>query len=53
VTGINAEVMAGQWEYQVGPVVGIEVQSPPLLNSGGPHDALSHASSSSDAAVIE
>jgi glutamine synthetase len=25
VTGINAEVMAGQWEYQVGPVVGIEV----------------------------
>eukprot|EP01087_Luapelamoeba_hula_P019562 TRINITY_DN6488_c0_g1_i1.p1 TRINITY_DN6488_c0_g1~~TRINITY_DN6488_c0_g1_i1.p1 ORF type:complete len:399 (-),score=49.65 TRINITY_DN6488_c0_g1_i1:34-1230(-) len=24
VSGINAEVMAGQWEYQVGPVVGID-----------------------------
>jgi len=24
VSGINAEVMAGQWEFQVGPVVGIE-----------------------------
>jgi glutamine synthetase len=24
VSGINAEVMSGQWEYQVGPVVGIE-----------------------------
>jgi len=23
VSGINAEVMAGQWEYQVGPVIGI------------------------------
>lgn len=23
VSGINAEVMAGQWEYQVGPVLGI------------------------------
>jgi len=24
ISGINAEVMAGQWEYQVGPCVGIE-----------------------------
>jgi glutamine synthetase len=24
VSGINAEVLPGQWEYQVGPVVGIE-----------------------------
>lgn len=24
VSGTNAEVMAGQWEYQIGPVVGIE-----------------------------
>jgi glutamine synthetase len=23
VSGINAEVMAGQWEYQVGPVIGL------------------------------
>jgi len=36
VTGINAEVMAGQWEYQVGPVVGIEVRSPPPSPSKGP-----------------
>jgi len=25
IAGINAEVMPGQWEYQVGPCVGIEV----------------------------
>jgi glutamine synthetase len=24
ISGVNAEVMAGQWEYQVGPCVGIE-----------------------------
>jgi glutamine synthetase len=24
VSGINAEVMSGQWEYQVGPVVGLD-----------------------------
>ena len=25
VTGTNAEVMPGQWEYQVGPCEGIEI----------------------------
>eukprot|EP00486_Rosalina_sp_Unknown_P000335 CAMPEP_0201567648 /NCGR_PEP_ID=MMETSP0190_2-20130828/8235_1 /ASSEMBLY_ACC=CAM_ASM_000263 /TAXON_ID=37353 /ORGANISM="Rosalina sp." /LENGTH=145 /DNA_ID=CAMNT_0047987883 /DNA_START=455 /DNA_END=889 /DNA_ORIENTATION=+ len=24
ISGINAEVMAGQWEYQIGPSVGID-----------------------------
>lgn len=25
ISGVNAEVMPGQWEYQVGPCVGIEI----------------------------
>lgn len=25
IAGVNAEVMPGQWEFQVGPCIGIEV----------------------------
>jgi glutamine synthetase len=28
ITGTNAEVMPAQWEYQVGPCVGIESEFP-------------------------
>ncbi len=39
ISGINAEVMPGQWEFQIGPVGPLEVVRPPVA---GPLAALPH-----------
>ena len=33
ISGINAEVMPGQWEFQVGPCEGIQSTSSPITTT--------------------
>lgn len=37
ISGVNAEVMAAQWEYQVGPCIGIEMGDQMWMSRCAPH----------------